>query len=440
MRGTEREDAAGAEEGSLPIDEKDTRGSYRLLPDLPPWKYTALKASIERYGVLVPVVKDEHGTTIDGHQRERACRELGIKNFPIITQSGLSEEEKRDQALVLNLVRRNLSRKQLRQVIAAELRRTPDIASNWLAQVLGTSDKTVEAVRQELIATSEIPKFEQHWGRDGKRRRVPRIVTHTARNAERAQEVLQVLSEDAPARPMELRLAERRAKRKQSIERVKGKAVGPPGEGDIRLFHCRFQQLEAVAKIEPGSVNLILTDPPYGKDFLDEIADLGSFAERVLIEGGLLALYYGQSWLNKLQAALGTHLTYRWMISSQWQGDGNPVYIGEEIQTRVISQWKPIVVFSKGGWKRDRPFNDLLFAPAKEKSYHPWQQPLTQVEDLICTFSDPGDLVIDPCGGGFTTVVACHHLGRRCISCDSDPASVILGQERLAEEQGGLQR
>jgi ParB-like chromosome segregation protein Spo0J len=403
----------------------------QVLPDLPPWEFSALKASIERFGVLLPVVKDEHGITIDGHQRERACRELGIKNFPVITQSGLSDEEKRDQALMLNLVRRNLNRKQKRELIAAELRRTPDIASNWLAQVLGTTDKTVEAVRQEMIATSEIPMFERHRGRDGKGRRVARVVTHTAKEAERARKALHVLGGDAPTRAMELRLAERQAKRKLTIERVKGKIVEPPGDGAVRLFHCPFQRLEEVAKIEPGSVNLILTDPPYGKDFLDEIADLGSFVERVLTDGGLLVLYYGQSWLNKLQAALEPHLTYRWMISSQWQGDGNPVYIGEEIQTRVISQWKPIIVFSKGGWKRDRPFDDLLFAPAKEKDYHPWQQPLSQVESLICKFSDPGDLVVDPCGGGFTTAVACLRNGRRCISCDSDSACVIRGQERL---------
>jgi hypothetical protein len=38
--------------------------------------------------------------------------------------------------------------------LAAELKRTPDLSDNWLAQILGTTDKTVAAVRQELIATS----------------------------------------------------------------------------------------------------------------------------------------------------------------------------------------------------------------------------------------------------------------------------------------------
>jgi ParB-like chromosome segregation protein Spo0J len=403
-------------------------GPFQVLPDLPPWEFSALKASIERFGVLLPVVKDEQGHTIDGHQRERACRELGIKNFPVITQSGLSDEEKRDQALVLNLIRRNLSRKQLREVIAAELRRTPDIASNWLAQVLGTTDKTVEAVRQELIATSEITKFERHRGRDGKSRRVSRIVTDTGRKAERAQEALRVLGGDAPAKTMELRLAERRAKRKLTIERVKGKVVGPPGDGVIRLFHCPFQRLEKVAKIEPESVNLILTDPPYGKAFLDEIAELGSFAGRVLVDGGLLVLYYGMFWHHKLQEQLEPELKHVWTMSSVWTGDGNIVHVGG---TRIVNHWKPILLFSKGRLGRQHPFDDVSYPTTKEKGYHPWQQPLGQVEDLIQTFSDPGDLVVDPCGGGFTTAVACRNLGRRCISGDKDRETVLRGQERL---------
>jgi len=44
-----------------------------------------------------------------------------------------------------------LNQKQMRELIAAELKRTPDLSDNWLAQILGTTDKTVEAVRPDLI-------------------------------------------------------------------------------------------------------------------------------------------------------------------------------------------------------------------------------------------------------------------------------------------------
>lgn len=38
----------------------------RLLPDPAPWQYGSLVASIRRYGVILPAVKDEYGGVIDG--------------------------------------------------------------------------------------------------------------------------------------------------------------------------------------------------------------------------------------------------------------------------------------------------------------------------------------------------------------------------------------
>jgi ParB-like chromosome segregation protein Spo0J len=105
------------------------------MPPLDEWEFDALKSSIQKYGVLLPVVKDESGTVIDGHHREQACQELGIENYPILTIGGLSKEEKRNHALILNLVRRKLTRSQLREIIGAELRRQPDISNSWVVSV-----------------------------------------------------------------------------------------------------------------------------------------------------------------------------------------------------------------------------------------------------------------------------------------------------------------
>lgn len=404
-----------------------------LLPDLAPWEYESLKASIRRFGVILPVVKDEFGSVIDGHQRERACRELGVENYPVLTLRGLTEEEKRDHAHVLNLVRRRLNRRQMRALIAAELKRTPDLSNNWLAQTLGTTDKTVEAVRQEMIATSEIPKFDRHRGKDGKSRKVTRIVTHSDRDAERAQEALSILGDEAPTRPMDLRLLERAANRKKKLEELAARPIVPLGDDAVRLYHCPFQRLEEVAGIEPGSVNLILTDIPYGRGFLPEVDALGAFAARVLAPGGLLVTYCGQMYLNQVIRLLEDHLVWGWPAASVWDGDGNIIY-----PRNVTSKWMPVLVYSQGEWMERRRWQDLSIVDRKEKEWHDWQQPLAEIEWFVRFFSEQGDLVVDPCGGGFTTAVACKNLGRRCISCDIDEASVIGGQMRLAEMQQGM--
>jgi site-specific DNA-methyltransferase (adenine-specific) len=75
----------------------------------------------------------------------------------------------------------------------------------------------------------------------------------------------------------------------------------------------------------------------------------------------------------------------------------------------------------------------VIRATGKEKDWHQWQQPLDVVETLVSYFSRPGEVVVDPCGGGFTTAEACLRLGRRCVSCDIDGACVEKGRQRLQE-------
>jgi ParB-like chromosome segregation protein Spo0J len=384
--------------------------------------------------VIVPVVKDENGDIIDGYQRVRACEELGITDYPVLTLAGLTDDEKRDHAFVLNLVRRRMTREQITQLIAAELKRSPDLSDNWLAQILGTTDKTVAAVRRQLIATSEIPKLGALRGKDDKYRQVTRILTNTDKEAERAQEALRILGDKAPRKDLELRLAQRKVKRMQKLELTKGREVQPPGDGDIRLYFCPFQRLEQVAEIEPSSVNLILTDFPYSERFLPEVNELGAFASRVLVEGGLLVTYSGQYHLDRVMRALGEHLTYRWVKCSRIRNDANLVH-----PYQILSFWKPILIYSKGAWRERRQWHDVCRASDKEKDWHDWQQPLEEVERLIQDFSDSGDLVCDPCGGGFTVALACQRLGdRSCISCDIDESAVIRGQDRLAGKSAGL--
>ena len=55
-------------------------------------------------------------------------------------------------------------------------------------------------------------------------------------------------------------------------------------------------------------------------------------------------------------------------------------------------------------WKRD-----------SKKEYpkiHPTQKPVSVLKQLIEIFTDPGDVVIDPCAGSGTTLRACMELGR----------------------------
>ena len=97
---------------------------YQLLPERPE-EFEALKQDIAERGVIVPVVVDEFGAILDGHNRARACRELGINDYPVEVRSRLSEADKRVFARKLNVLRRHLTRDQVRQLVGDQLRDTP---------------------------------------------------------------------------------------------------------------------------------------------------------------------------------------------------------------------------------------------------------------------------------------------------------------------------
>jgi N6-adenosine-specific RNA methylase IME4 len=162
--------AIGPREPQRASEIRDT-SKYRLMPDMTPAEFEVLKADIARRGVLVPLDVDETGEILDGHQRYRAWVELK-KNEPplIIVREGLSEQEKHAFVRKNNILRRHLTRDQIRSLIAEQLKETPDWADNRLAEELGVDGKTVGSVREDLEATSEFPKLDRLIGRDGKSR------------------------------------------------------------------------------------------------------------------------------------------------------------------------------------------------------------------------------------------------------------------------------
>jgi site-specific DNA-methyltransferase (adenine-specific) len=61
---------------------------------------------------------------------------------------------------------------------------------------------------------------------------------------------------------------------------------------------------------------------------------------------------------------------------------------------------------------------------------HPTEKPLDLLLDLVSWFSDPGELVLDPCAGRATTALACRLLGRDCVALELDARWAELGAAR----------
>jgi site-specific DNA-methyltransferase (adenine-specific) len=400
---------------------------YSLFGDLTPPEYEALKASIREHGVHVPVLTDEQGSIVDGVHRDRACEELGIP-CPRLVRTFKSEAEKWEVALAANVRRRQLTRQQKRDLVAVYLKADPEINDNWLAELIGgISKNTVGRVRAHLVATRQVDEFTTLRGRDGKKRptKYARVIVNTAKDMETARKALRVLETHRRDEIISAATARRRAGR-QAGKRLKGKVIVPSPDDCIRLYHCALQDIERVGSVPPDSVHLLLTDVPYGHEFLPQMEDLAKLAQRILIPGGLFVSYYGHHYFFEAADMLRKHLTPFWLGNSTWAQSGNVLF-----PMNVTSKWKPVFLFSKGKPRQLGRWCDVFNSNKKEKGDHEWQQPLAEVELMARYFSKPGELLCDPCGGAFTTALAARNLGRRFVGCDIEASCVLTGLARL---------
>jgi site-specific DNA-methyltransferase (adenine-specific) len=66
------------------------------------------------------------------------------------------------------------------------------------------------------------------------------------------------------------------------------------------------------------------------------------------------------------------------------------------------------------------------------------QKPMKLMVDLVESFTDPDDIVLDAFAGGATTGIACLRLGRRFIGCELRPEQYETARQRLEAEDEGL--
>lgn len=137
-----------------------------VLPDLTLRDMETLREQIERHGQLYPVLVDQHGRTLDGHNRERILTQVGIEPW-YHTVHVADEEDARAKSLVANLSRRQLDSRNLRRLAAAEIIHDPTRSDRSIAELLGVHRNTVGRARKELLKLGVVSHGDTRTGKDG---------------------------------------------------------------------------------------------------------------------------------------------------------------------------------------------------------------------------------------------------------------------------------
>ena len=75
----------------------------------------------------------------------------------------------------------------------------------------------------------------------------------------------------------------------------------------------------------------------------------------------------------------------------------------------------------------------------KRYSENPAQKPVRLLEQLIQTFTDPGDVVIDPCCGSGSTLRAARNLGRSAFGFEIDRNFYARAKNEMLKVEKDLQ-
>jgi site-specific DNA-methyltransferase (adenine-specific) len=244
----------------------------------------------------------------------------------------------------------------------------------------------------------------------------------------------------------------------------------------IQLLHGDC--LEIMSDLPDASVDMILTDLPYGTtackwDVVIPFEPLWQQWERICRFDGAIVLTAAQPFTSQLVMSNPKCFAYAWVWdkgvgASFVQAKRMPMRVHEDVLVfspsgktpryfpQMVPKDKPLTVKESKACKNaaipinprpaktytesyPRSIQSFSSRSAGSRGLHPTQKPVPLMEYLINTYTKPGEVVLDCCMGSGTTGVAAMNTGRRFIGIEREADYLAISRERIQfPEQGSL--
>lgn len=204
--------------------------------------------------------------------------------------------------------------------------------------------------------------------------------------------------------------------------------------------------LELMKNIPDGSVDLVLTDPPYGIDFQSNFrknkfnkiendstvnAEFLDECKRVLKDTGAIYCFTRwdvyPSWIEQINKRFKVKNCIVWFKRGGGLGDLKKGYIYNH----------EFIIYCAGKNHRlnGKRRNDVFeFAKDAPSTYvHPTQKPVSLLKEIIERSSNEGGVVLDCFMGSGSTGVACVNTNRRFIGIELDEGYFNIAKKRIEE-------
>lgn len=236
------------------------------------------------------------------------------------------------------------------------------------------------------------------------------------------------------------------------------------------LWFMKGDCLERMKEIPDGSVDMIMTDPPYQITACkwDSIIPLDLMWEqlkRIIKPSGAIVMTASQPFTSILVSSNLKMFKYCWV----WDKSLPTGF--QMAKKRPLKQHEDVVIF----YAKQSTYNPEMTEREKPRKYnrgdcsvggetlnnvkhdgedrvlthyyprsiikmqnannkgkvHPTQKPITLMEYMIKTYTNEGETVLDFTAGSFTTGVACVNLNRKFIGIEMDDNYYDIGTERV---------
>ena len=235
--------------------------------------------------------------------------------------------------------------------------------------------------------------------------------------------------------------------------------------------------LERLTEIPDGSVDLVLTDPPYGTtackwDAVIPFDPMWEQVWRVLKPNGAAVFTASQPFTSALVMSQVSKFAYQWVweknkATGHLNAKKRPLVAHEDVVVFYASPplYSPQGLIEKGTptiSKGDRgrkghgssgdcyglaekdaiqthtnyPRSVIRFGVDMKAEFHPTQKPVALMEYLIRTYTSEGETVLDFTMGSGTTGVACVNTGRKFIGIERDEGYFAIAKERIEKAMG----
>jgi site-specific DNA-methyltransferase (adenine-specific) len=237
--------------------------------------------------------------------------------------------------------------------------------------------------------------------------------------------------------------------------------------GGICLYHGDC--LEVMPLLESGSIDMVLTDPPYGTtackwDSIIPLEPMWVCLKRLAKKNAAIVMTASQPFTSVLTMSNVAMFKHEWVwIKNRGSNFANTV-------REPMKEHESVLVFSQGKWTYNKQMQERtggglgmvgqnqtrktrtenygkmtdyervlpeLRVPSSWQKYntevglHPTQKPVALMEYLIKTYTNEGDTVLDFTMGSGTTGVACKNLNRKFIGIEMDEGYAEIAANRI---------